>query len=299
MPGAFTVETIVMRPEELEQHYRKQLQKTRRAGRHHPQIQHVLALQKNTKPNPRKLCVIEGIWAHEKALQAEVSIETCICCPEIIHSQQAKELAVVFMEKAQASYCVSAKVFERLSERDKPAGLLSLVNLKVTTLKQVALHDQSLLVILDGVEIPGNIGTIMRTIDGVHADALIVCNRRARMTHPKVIRASQGACFFVPTIEFEDGVETVMHWLKAHDFTVYLADANDGASYYGCQYSGRVALVAGSERYGITRQWYAYPHENIRIPMFSEITDSLNVGIATTMILYEMRLRQRGILKRG
>jgi TrmH family RNA methyltransferase len=113
-----------------------------------------------------------------------------------------------------------------------------------------------------------------------------------------VIRASQGACFFVPIVEFDNGVEIVMHWLKTHDFSVFLADANDGKSYYSFQYSGRVALVAGSERYGITRQWYQYPHENVRIPMFSDITDSLNVGIATTMILYEMGLRQRGILKR-
>lgn len=288
-----------MRAEELEQRYSKYVEETRKAGKHHPLVQQVLALQKNTKPNPRKLCVLEGVWAHEKALLAGVTIEACFCCPEMVHSQQAKELAVAFLEKAQAAYCVSAKVFERLSERDKPAGLLSLVNLKLTTLEQLALRDQSLLVILDGVEIPGNIGTIMRTIDGVQADALIVCNRRARMTHPKMIRASQGACFFVPIIEFEEGVETVIAWLKTRDFTTYLADANEGKPYYECQYSGRVALVAGSERYGITKQWYANPHETIRIPMFSEITDSLNVGIATTMILYEIGLRQRGILQRG
>lgn len=288
-----------MYPEELEQQYYDHLQEIRCAGKHHPQVKQVFALQKNTKPNPRKLCVIEGIWAHKKALQAEVPVETFICCPEMIHSQQAKELAVTSMEKAKASYCVSTKVFEHLAERDKPAGLLSLVRLKVATLEQVSLHDHNLLVILDGVEIPGNIGTIMRTIDGVHADALILCNRRARITHPKVIRASQGACFFVPIIEFDNGVETVMQWLTAHNFNLYLADANTGKSYYRCQYSGRVALVAGSERYGITRQWYAHPHENVRIPMFSEITDSLNVGIATTMILYEIGLRQRGELQRG
>jgi RNA methyltransferase, TrmH family len=288
-----------MHPEELEQQYHDRIQELRGAGKQHPLVKQVIALQKNTKPNPRKLCVIEGIWAHEKALQAGVNVEAFLCCPEMIHSQQAKELAATYLQKAQASYQVSAKVFARLSERDKPAGLLSLVNLQMITLEQVPLRKQNLLVILDGVEIPGNVGTIMRTMDGVQADALIVCNRRARMTHPKIIRASQGACFFVPVVEFEEGVDTVMQWLEAHQFRIYLADANEGEPYYRRQYAGRVALVAGSERYGITKQWYAHPHHKIRIPMFSDITDSLNVGIATTMILYEMGLRQRGELQRG
>ena len=163
-------------------------------------------------------------------------------------------MAVAYITKANVSYQVSERVFRRIAERDKPAGLIALVQLNVTTLEQLALKEHNLLVILDSVEIPGNIGTIMRTIDGVHADALILCNRWARIKHPKIIRASQGARFFVPIIEFDDGVETVMHWLKAHDFHVYLADANDGKSYYSCQYFGRVALVAGSERYGITKE---------------------------------------------
>lgn len=288
-----------MRPEELHERYTRVLERTRPAGKQHPLVQQALALQKNSKPNPRKLCMIEGVWAHEKALQAAVTVEGCFCCPEMVQSDQAKALSVMFLEQAQAAYRVSAKVFQRLAERDKPAGLLSLVNLKLTTLAELTLREQNLLVILDGVEIPGNMGTIMRTIDGVQADALIVCNRRVRITHPKIVRASQGACFFVPIIEFEDGVETVIEWLAARDFTTYLADANEGKPYYERRYAGRVAVVAGSERYGITKAWYAHPHQKIHIPMFSNITDSLNVGIAATMIVYEIGLRQRGILHRG
>ena len=100
-----------MQPVEVERLYADALQQTRCVGKHHPRIKQVFALRNNTKPNPHKFCVIEGIWAHEKALQAHVTIETFIFCPEIIHSQQARELAIACSEKANISYRVSEKVF--------------------------------------------------------------------------------------------------------------------------------------------------------------------------------------------
>lgn len=288
-----------MTRQELDTLYTECLQRTRPAGKQHPQIQRVLGVQQNTKPNPQKLCVVEGIWAHEKALAAAAPFESFVCCPDLIHSQQAKELTVACAKRAKLVYQVSAKVFRRIAERGNPDGLLSLVELHSITLEQISLKAQNLVMIADGVEIPGNIGTIVRTLEGIGADALILCNRRARITHPKVLKASQGACFFVPIVELDEGVATVTEWLQEHHFKVYLADSRAERAYYQESYQGRIALVAGSERYGLSKPWYAQPHQRIHIPMLGKTADSLNVAVAATILLYEIGLQQRGCLLRS
>jgi TrmH family RNA methyltransferase len=289
----------MMTPDQIEALYHECTQTTPSVGKQHPEIKRVMGILKHTESNPQRLAVVEGVRAHAKLLCAQLSVDTFIFCPKLIHSQQAKELVITYAARTSVACQVSEKVFLRIAERDAPDGLLSLIPLKIVTLDDLVLKEQNLLVILDGFEIPGNIGTIMRTIDGLQGDGLILCHPRARLTHPRVQQASQGACFFIPIVEIEDGTETLIQWLLQHNFTIYLADPKGEKTYYECSYSGRVALVAGSEHAGISNIWYECPHQGVRIPMFSATTDSFNVAIATTIILCEIGLRQRGYLTRS
>lgn len=252
------------------------------------QIQHLI---RNSAPNPDRLCVLDGLWAHQMALKAKLEWRSFFLCPECIESPEAIDMAEKVLSLTDDVYAVSLKVFEKLCERDDPGGLLSLAVFPLYSLETLRLGEDSVVLVLDGLEKPGNIGTILRTCDGAHADAVIICNRRARLTHPKLLKGSMGAAFHVPVVE-TDSLETCRDWLCAHGFSVYLADTRADRTYREYSYSGRTALVMGSERYGITKSWYDGDVSLLSIPMKGQC-DSLNVGVAASVILYEICHQKR------
>jgi tRNA G18 (ribose-2'-O)-methylase SpoU len=146
--------------------------------------------------------------------------------------------------------------------------------------------------VADGLEIPGNVGTLIRTLDACEADCLVLTNRKTRLTHPKVIRASQGTILTVPTIEFE-AVEAAADWLDRLRFTVLLADTDDAVNYRQADYSGRTALVVGSERYGVAKPWYERGYGRVAVPMLGS-GDSLNVSVSASILLYEAKAQKAG-----
>ena len=265
------------------------------AGPKHPRVKQVEHLQNNSKPNPRGLSVIEGLWALGLALKNNLHVECFIFSPEMVHTPEAETMVDAFVQRAGYSCIVSAKVFGKMSERERGDGLLAMVQMPKRTLEELPLRDNSLVIVLDGLEIPGNIGTIIRAADGAGVAGIIVVNRKARLNHPKLVRSSQGAAFSVPIAV--DEPERVFAWLEKNKFTVYLTDTDADSDYYQEKYQGRCALVSGSERYGISKAWYTLPHRKIRIPMYGDC-DSLNVGVSTTIMLYEASLQLRGNIKR-
>lgn len=278
-----------MRPELLE----ALRPKIHEVGIKHGVINRVRNLITNSKPNPEKLFVIEGIWAHNKAEMTSLPVVSFIICPEYIYTPESEALVERFAEKVECVYVVSSKTFDRLSERDKPDGLLSICRFPVRTPDDLVLPERAGVVVLDGLEIPGNIGTIIRTCDGAAIDAILVCNRRARLSHPKVIKGSMGAAFRIPIVEFENGIDCAS-WLRKHGFQIYLADTRAEKAYYDYDYPGRSALIMGSERYGIHKEWYQNDPNMLMIPMLG-ICDSLNVGVAASILIYEMSLKIKGM----
>jgi TrmH family RNA methyltransferase len=146
--------------------------------------------------------------------------------------------------------------------------------------------------VADGMEIPGNLGTLIRTADACRVDCVVLTNRRTRLTHPKVFRASQGMVLSVPVVEF-DRPEDAVEWLRGHDFTVFLADTDDAKNYRDYRYRGRTAFVLGAERYGIPKAWYQPDFYRVFVPMLGT-ADSLNVSISAAVLLYEARAQKDG-----
>lgn len=241
------------------------------------------------KSNMERYFVVEGLWAHEKICQIDLEVEAFLFCPEFIFSSEAEEIVTKLFDSAKKSYLISKKTFLKLSERDGPDGFISICKLPQYSLDDLELRDNNLLVILDGLEQPGNIGTIMRTIDGANGDGVIICNRRARITHPKTIKGSMGANFVIPIIEVE--IHDLIEWLIEKNFRIFLTDTRADKKYYEADYSGRIAIVAGSERYGISQPWYEVECEKIFIPMLGSC-DSLNVSVATSIVTYEAAIKQ-------
>ncbi|MCD4829893.1 MAG: hypothetical protein K8R90_10735 [Candidatus Cloacimonetes bacterium] len=265
------------------------------AGAKHPRIKQIHALRNNLKPNPKRSLVLEGIWALEMAQKTSSPIEAFLFSPEKIYSPEAEKIVDYFVRNAGDSFMISETVFEKASEKDNGQGLIAIVSLPKWSLSDIHPGDTSLIVILDGVEIPGNIGTIFRTLDGVGGDAVFICNRRARLTHPKVIRGSRGSILRLPAIEAD--TEELIQWLTENGYTIYLTDTDADSYYFEEKYYGRVAFVAGSERYGIAKDWYRPETKLTSIPMLGEC-DSLNVGISTSIFLYEAGIQLKGLRSR-
>jgi TrmH family RNA methyltransferase len=272
----------------IEEILSKHKHKTRFAGPQNPVVKHIKKLVGNSKPNPRKLFVLEGIWAFNTAREANLHVINLIIAPECIYSPEGIELLAYFAERSEDINIVSEKVFLSISERDEPDGLMAVCALPLSDLAKVSVNN-SLVVVLDGLEIPGNVGTILRSCDACGVSAVFLCNKKARLTHPKVVKGSMGALFYIPIIEFES-VGECKKWLIDNGFGIYLTDTRAEKSYDEQIYSLNSALVMGGERYGINREWYGDNINTVSIPMLGRC-DSLNVAIAATVVLYEMRKR--------
>src|SRR5918993_5601671 len=233
MSGVITEWVRHTRPVELQQ-----------IGLSHPRVKQVLDIQHNTAPNRERLLVAEGLWAQRLVLAAGTSVRTFLWCPELAYSDEARQRADELAARAEQAYRVSPKTLERVSERGQPDGLLSVARLPAHDPDTLRFGPSALVLVADAVEIPGNLGTLIRTLDAVRADCLVLTNRRTRLTHPKVFRGSQGTVLTVPSVEFEQPAQGI-EWLRSAGFRVLLADTDDAVHYRRGEYPGPGAPGGG------------------------------------------------------
>ena len=260
-------------------------------GEANGRIKRVKGILSNSKPNPERLFVAEGIWLASMCLKFGTHIDSIIVCPEHVRTPEVQKLIVDLSERTRDRFSVSAKTYEKISEKDRPDGIMVLAALPKRDIADFMPPKNAVVLVIDGVEIPGNAGTMLRMADGAGADAVFFCNRKVRMTHPKLIKSSQGAVLTVPVFEFES-VADCRAWLKKFGFTIYLADTRADKYYYDEPFGKNCALVLGSERYGIAREWYDSQYSMIAIPMQGSC-DSLNVGVAATVLTYEACIKNK------
>jgi rRNA methylases len=264
-------------------------------GKQHPLIKKIDSLNKNTKPNPERLAVIEGIWGLNLLVDNYIGVKYLIICIEDIYTIEAQVLIDKLINAAEETYVLSKKVFSTISEKDNSHGLMAVCYLPYKHFEDINLQKNNIVVVLDGLEIPGNVGTIIRSADATGIDAIIINNRKTRLNHPKTIRSSLGACFTVPIID--SNYEETIDWLKKNKFNIILTDTRSENQYFDIKYENRIAIVMGSEKYGIDETWYKTDYTGIYIPMLGSC-DSLNVGVAATIIMYEAALKNKGIMRR-
>ncbi|QSX05228.1 hypothetical protein JYG23_11135 [Sedimentibacter sp. zth1] len=266
--------------------------KCRLSGKSAAVIKKISAVANNTRSNPEKLVAVEGIWAGNQLLKYDVKIQAVVLDLNSIKTLEAYKIMIELSDKAEEVHIVSNSTFNKLIEIGTSAGIFVLAKFPQTKLQNLNPKKHEVIVVLDGLEIPGNIGTIIRSCDGTETDAIIICNRKTRITHPKILRSSQGSCFKVPIVEDES--EKVIEWLQKNKYRILLADTDANDYYYDDEYKGKIAIIMGSERYGISREWYNIETQSIKIPMYGDC-DSLNVGIAATLILYEAAIKRHGV----
>jgi TrmH family RNA methyltransferase len=259
-------------------------------------IKRIRGVANNTKPNPERLFVAEGIWMNTHIINEGTEVVYLVVCPQYVYTPEAEAAVRTLAERCADRFVVSAKTFDKIAEKDKPDGVLTLAKLPTFNINDFRVDSKGIVLVIDGVEIPGNIGTMLRVADGAGIDAVFLCNRKARLTHPKLIHSSMLAVLTVPVYEFES-VDACAEWLTQRGFTIYLADSRADKMYYELPYGTRTAFVLGSERYGIAREWYAKTPSLVAIPMLGKC-DSLNVGVAATVLLYEASIKNKLGFKR-
>jgi RNA methyltransferase, TrmH family len=258
------------------------------AGYGHPLVQEFVNIKRNRRPDDQFSVALEGLWAIRAAMAAPISIRAVFVCPAVIRGDEIESvLAQVRGDVARLE--VSERVLRRLSERDGPDGLVAIAQLSRTGPSDLVPGTTARIAVADNLELPGNLGTVIRCADGAGAAGVIVSDGRLRLTNPALIKASMGTLFSVPILKM--GHAEAFQWLRALEFRVIVAHPFAKLSYREVDYSGRVALVVGSERNGLTTFWRRAADVQVSIPMLG-MADSLNVGNAAALLLYEALYRQ-------
>ena len=185
---------------------------------------------------------------------------------------------------------VSAVVVDHLAYGDRGDGIVAVARIPDTSLGALSLPADALVVVIEGIEKPGNLGAVLRSADGAGADAVIAADPRTDLFNPNAVRASQGTVFAVPVAGAPSA--EVLAWLRRAGLRVLAARVGGAVSYADADLRGPVAIVLGSEAAGLSHAWSGEDVAGIGLPMLG-VADSLNVSIAAAVLLYEAR-RQRG-----
>jgi len=188
----------------------------------------------------------------------------------------------------------SGSVFAKLAFGERAEGLVAVVRTPSMSLDTVVLPTEPLVVVIEGVEKPGNVGAVLRSADGAGVSAVVAASPRTDLFNPNAIRASAGTVFTVPLAAAD--TPDVLAWLRTGGLRIVATRVDAGRLYTEVDLTGPVALVLGAEADGLTDAWTADDIETVRLPMLG-VADSLNVSVTAAILAYEAR-RQRGVLPR-
>lgn len=253
-----------------------------------PKIKSLLALEKPRERRKQQLFLVEGAKEIKLALEAGYKIGNIFFCEEIIN----KEESDFIYEQDRLLIPVSKEVFEKIAVRETSGGMLAVAEQKTHRLEEIQLSKNPLLLILESVEKPGNLGAILRTADAAGVDAVIICDPQTDFYNPNVIRSSVG-CVFTKQIASATSEETIA-WLKKGNLHIFCTYLKASKPYHEIDFTQPSAIVMGTEATGLSDVWVKNSTSNIIIPMGGKI-DSMNVSTAAAVVIFEAK-RQRGFI---
>ncbi len=255
-----------------------------------PKIKNVLKLQKKSSERKQQnLIVIEGLREIELAIKAGMQINSLFYCPEII----TKDIVISKLGTENRFYILNENVYNKVAYRGSTEGVIALAEPKFLTIDDIALCKNPIIIVLESVEKPGNLGAILRTTDAAGIDAVIVSDPLTDIYNPNIIRSSIG-CVFTNQVVACSSDETIK-WLKTKRIRTFATGLTATTFYHQTNLKGAVAIVMGTEADGLTDKWLDNADEQIKIPMSGEI-DSLNVSTSTAILIFEA-MRQRNFNK--
>jgi RNA methyltransferase, TrmH family len=251
-----------------------------------PKIKNLLALEKPRERRKQCLFIIEGKKEIAMALKAGYKIGNLFFCDDLISRQELESLGT----DDKLLIPVSRDVFDKIAVRENSGGVLAVAEQKTHRLDDIKLSKNPLLLILESVEKPGNLGAMLRTADAAGIDAVVICDPQTDFYNPNAIRSSIGCLFTVATASASSA--DTLQWLQKNNIRIYCTYLKASQPYHLVYYKNACAIVMGTESTGLSEAWVQASDTNIIIPMQGAI-DSMNVSTAAAVVIFEAK-RQRG-----
>ena len=255
-----------------------------------PKLKNLLLLQEKSKARREQgLFVVEGRREVGHALEAGFRPRTLYLretdVPELEDILAAAEAA----NPDCLALTLPSPLYAKVAYREGTEGVVAVMETREWRLEDLVLGSSPLVVVLESVEKPGNLGAVLRSADAARADAVVVCDPLTDLWNPNLIRASLGGVFTVPTVAATS--EETIAWLRERGIRILTAQLQDSSWYYDVDMTVGTALVMGTESTGLTDLWREAADAHIRIPMLGRL-DSLNVSVSAAILLFEA-VRQR------
>ncbi len=254
-----------------------------------PKIRYLLSLSKSKNRKKEGQFIIEGLREISRAKATGVTFAQIYYCPEIMSGEALSVLKEIGGETS--GIILARNVFNRVVYREDAEGILVVAQAEDKKLEDLHPSKDSLFLVLETVEKPGNLGAVVRTADAAGITAVIICDPQTDIYNPNVIRSSLG-CLFSTEVIVSDS-ESAIAFLKSRGVKIFAAALQDSVNYTTGNYCGPTAFIMGSEADGLSAIWRENADRIIKIPM-AGIADSLNVSVSAAVLVFEA-LRQRNI----
>ena len=256
-----------------------------------PRIKNLVRLRNRRDRDQQQKMIVEGYRAIRRAAENNIRLDALYMCRDYFLGANEDDLINEISAKGVAVWEVAPTVFRKISYRDRPEGLLAVGPQFHHELDEIKASETAFFIIVEATEKPGNLGSILRSADAAGVDGVIVCDGCTDLFNPNVICASVGALFTVFTAEASS--PSMIAW--CHDQAIHIVAATPNAerTFTQVDLPRRLAIVVGTEQYGLSDIWSEQADLQVRIPMFGQV-NSLNVATAATLLLYEATRQHQG-----
>ena len=260
-----------------------------------PRVRGAIGLRDRRERDRAGLTIVDGAREVRRALEAGVDVVEAFVCEALLAGADARAALDLIVARDVPRCSVSESVFSKLAFGGRAEGLVAVARIPSTDLADLEVGPDPLLLIIEGVEKPGNVGAVMRTADGAGVDGVIAASPATDLYNPNAIRASAGTIFGLTLASAP--TDDVLTWLRGRDIRIVTARVDAELTYTEADLTGPLAIVLGSEADGLTAAWEGAGITPTRVPM-AGTADSLNVSISAAILAYEAR-RQRDDHRRG
>jgi TrmH family RNA methyltransferase len=251
-----------------------------------PFIKTIIQLQEKAKARKQSgLFIIEGKRELQLAIKGGYKIESVLFLSEMVSNDELQLIS----KNADELIEISKEIYQKIAYRDSTEGIIATAKTKSTSLSDLKLSKNPLILVVESIEKPGNLGAMLRTADAANIDAVLIANPKTDLYNPNIVRSSVGCLF---TNQIATGTsEEIIEFLESNSISFFSATLQNATHYHTQDFTLPTALVVGTEATGLTQIWRDRATKNIIIPMQGEI-DSMNVSVAAAILLFEAK-RQR------
>lgn len=247
-----------------------------------------LKIKNGIKKSIQNYTISDDLQVLKIAIDYNLEIDTLLYCYEIEYHDDTKLLLDKLIKRAKESYEISLSSYNAIALKENHAGIIASIKFNEYTLND--LKDKEFIFVLDRLEIPGNVGTIYRTLESIKCDAVILVDPVSKINNEKITSSSRGCNLIIPTVSTT--YEEALNYLLDNNYDIFLGEPKLGKSYQEYDYKNKVAIVVGNERFGINPDWYNHKNLKVFIPMEGS-QNSLNVSVAASILAYEAYMQRK------